>query len=74
MGKKSFNLKYDPKTDILHLAFGKAKKALSIEQEPEVFVRFDTKTHEMVGLTVLGFKQNFLSQKQDISIIPSASV
>lgn len=73
MGKKNFNLKYDPNTDILHVAFGKAKKALSIEQEPEVFVRLDPKTHEIVGVTVLGFKQNFLSQKQDITLIPSIS-
>lgn len=71
MGKKSFNLKYDPKTDILHVAFGKAQKAISVEQKPEVFVRLDPKTQEIVGLTVLGFKQNFLSQKQDITINPS---
>lgn len=73
MGKKSFNLKYDPETDILHLVFGKARKALSIEQEPEVFVRLDPKTQEIVGLTVLGFKQNFLTQKQDLTLLPSIS-
>ena len=71
MGKKTFNLKYDPDTDILHIAFGTAKKAVSIEQEPEVFVRVDPKTQEILGLTVLGFKHNFLSQKQDITFIPS---
>lgn len=73
MGKKSFNLKYDPETDILNIAFGRAKKAVSVEKEPEVFVRLDPKTHEILGLTVLGFKQNFLSQKQDISITPTIS-
>lgn len=71
MGKKSFNLKYDPHTDILHVSFGKAKKAISVEQEPEVYVRFDEKTHEILGLTVLGFKQNFLSRKHDLTIQPS---
>lgn len=74
MGNKSFNLKYDPETDILHIAFGKAHKAISVEQKPEIFVRLDPKTQEIVGLTVLGFKQNFISHKQDISIIPSVSV
>lgn len=73
MGKKNFNLKYDPDTDILHVAFGKAQKAVSIEQEPEVFVRLDPKTQEIVGLTVLGFKNNFLSKKQDITLFPSLS-
>lgn len=71
MGKKNFNLKYDPKTDILNIAFGKAKAAISIEQKPEVFVRLDPKSKEIVGLTVLGFKNSFLSKKQDITLIPS---
>ena len=73
MGKKTFNLKYDPETDILHLAFGKAKSAISVEQAPEVFVRINPKSQEIVGLTVLGFKQNFLNQKQDITIKPTLS-
>ncbi|OGG18919.1 hypothetical protein A3D78_05685 [Candidatus Gottesmanbacteria bacterium RIFCSPHIGHO2_02_FULL_39_14] len=73
MGKKNFNLKYDPKTDILHIAFGKAKESVSVEQEPEVFVRLDPKSKEIVGLTVLGFKNSFLSKKQDITLIPSFS-
>ncbi|MBI2612038.1 DUF2283 domain-containing protein [Candidatus Gottesmanbacteria bacterium] len=70
MGKKSFNLKYDPDTDILHVAFGKATKAISVEQKPEVFVRVDPQTHDIVGLTVLGFKENFLSRKQDLTLYP----
>lgn len=73
MGKKNFNLKYDPDTDILNVAFGNAKKAISVEQEQEVYVRLDPKTQEIVGLTVLGFKQNFLSQKQDLTLVPSIS-
>lgn len=70
MGKKGFNLKYDPDTDILHVAFGPARKAISVEKEPEVFIRISPKTQEIVGLTVLGFKENFLSRKQNISINP----
>lgn len=73
MGKKSFSLKYDPETDILNVAFGKAQKSVSVEQEPEVFVRINPKTQEIVGLTVLGFKQNFLSQKQNITVTPNLS-
>ncbi len=73
MAKKNFHLTYDPESDILHVAFGHAQKAISIEQQPEVFVRVHPKTHEIVGLTVLGFKNNFLTQKQDISYTPSIS-
>ena len=54
---KTFNFKYDPETDILNVSFGKARKAISIEQEPEVYVRVDPKTRETVGFTVLGFKK-----------------
>lgn len=73
MAKKQIHLAYDPETDILHVAFGKAKKAISVEQEPEVFVRIDPKTEEIVGLTMLGFKQNFLAKKQDITFSPTLS-
>lgn len=73
MGKKGFHLKYDPDTDILHVAFGQARRAISLEKEPEVFVRVDPKTHEIVGLTVLGFRQNFLKKKQEISYTPPLS-
>lgn len=72
MGKKDvFNLKYDPDTDILHVSFGKAKEALSVEQEPEVFVRVDPKTQKTVGFTILGFKK-YIGHKQNLQI-PSYS-
>jgi len=70
MAKKTIHLKYDPDTDILHLAFGSAKKAISVEREPEVFVRLDPKTQEIVGLTVLSFKNHFLSEKQTLTLSP----
>ena len=73
MGKKDFHLKYDPDTDILHVAFGAAKKAVSIEHEPEVFVRVAPKTHEIVGLTILGFKNSFLTKKQELTVAPIIS-
>lgn len=70
MAKKSLNLNYDPETDILHLSFGSAKKAVSIEREPEVFVRVEPKSGEIVGLTVLGFKNHFLKEKQSLTLVP----
>jgi len=68
MGKRSFNLNYDPETDVLNVAFGKARKAISYEQEPEVFVRVDSDTKEVIGITVLGFKKSFLATKQELAI------
>lgn len=37
MAKKAFHLVYDPQGDILNVSFGRAKRAVSVEQEPEVF-------------------------------------
>ncbi len=66
---KAFNIKYDPETDILNVSFGNAQKALSIEQEPEVYVRIDPKTKKTVGFTVLGFKEYF-AVKKNLRIFP----
>ncbi len=71
MAKKGFFLNYDKENDILNISFGPAKKAISFEQEPEVYLRVDPKTYKLVGLTVLGFKQSFLAHKQEVSITPA---
>lgn len=68
MAKKNFHLTYDHEADILHVSFGSAKKAISVEQDPEVFVRVDPATDTVIGFTVLGFKHHFLSRKQDLTI------
>ena len=66
---KTFNFKYDSEADILHVSFGKAQKAISVEQEPEVYIRIDPKTKKTVGFTILGFKQYFAT-KEDLRIFP----
>ncbi|HCS78127.1 TPA: hypothetical protein DIV55_00095 [Patescibacteria group bacterium] len=70
MGKQTFHLKYDPDTDILNVSFGRARKSVSVEQEPEVFVRIDTENQEIAGFTVLGFKNSFLTRKQELTFTP----
>ena len=70
MAKKGFFLRYDPKTDVLDVSFGKAQKAISVEQEPEVYYRVNPNSSELVGLTVLGFKGNFLGAKQELNLSP----
>lgn len=57
------SLGYDPKSDILEVAIGqKARAAISIEKEDEVFLRVDPASGEVVGMTILGFK-HYLTQK-----------
>ena len=57
------SLGYDPKSDILEVFIGqRARSAVSIEKEDEVFLRVDPVSGEEVGMTILGFK-HYLSQK-----------
>lgn len=71
MAKRGFYLNYDQENDILNISFGPAREAISYELEPEVYLRVSPKTHELLGLTVLGFKQSFLSQKQEVHLTPT---
>jgi len=57
-------LSYDQEDDILEVALGsRAREAISVEQDDEVFLRLDPDTRELVGLTVLGFKQYILGSE-----------
>lgn len=59
MDERKFHLVYDEETDILHIALGTAKEAISVEQDDEVFLRIAPDTGELVGLTILNFKGGF---------------
>ncbi|MBC8449526.1 MAG: DUF2283 domain-containing protein [Chloroflexi bacterium] len=67
-GRQGFHLAYDYETDILHMALGAARSAISIEQEADVFLRVDPDTHELVGLTILNFSRSFLQQRQKLDV------
>ncbi len=57
------SLGYDPKSDVLEVSIGpRARAAVSVEKEDEVFLRVDPLSGEVVGMTILGFK-HYLSQK-----------
>ena len=54
-------LNYDQEDDMLEVTLGRrASEAISVEQDDEVFLRLDPDTGELVGLTILGFKQYIL--------------
>ena len=58
-------LRYDQEDDILEVILGRrAREAISVEQDDEVFLRVDPDTGELVGLTILGFKQYLLGSEQ----------
>jgi len=51
---------YDEDADVLHLSFGKPRKAIGIDIGEGVVLRYDEKKKEVVGLTVLGMRARLL--------------
>jgi len=66
--RQGFRLVYDYETDILHVALGMARPAISIEQEADIFLRVDPDTEELVGLTILNFSKSFLQQRRELDV------
>jgi uncharacterized protein YuzE len=58
MGKK-LKFFFDKKGDILDIAIGKPKEAISREIGNDIVVRIDPKTKEIVGFTILNFEKRF---------------
>jgi uncharacterized protein YuzE len=52
---------YDKEGDVLDIALGHPRRAISREIDDDVFVRFDIKTHKVVGFSVLNFTKYFRS-------------
>jgi len=73
MDERKLHLIYDEETDILHIALGTAREAISIERDDEVFLRVDPNSGELLGLTILNFRDGFLKIRQSIEV-PLAKV
>jgi uncharacterized protein YuzE len=58
MGKK-LKFFFDKKGDILDIAIGKPREAISREIGNDIVVRIDPKTKEIVGFTILNFEKRF---------------
>lgn len=58
MGKK-LKFFFDKKGDVLDIAIGKPKTAISKEIGNDIVVRIDPKTKEIVGFTILNFEKRF---------------
>ena len=50
---------YDKEGDILDIAIGRPKAAISREIADDVFVRFDTKSRKVIGFSILNFTKWF---------------
>jgi len=57
--EKKLKFFFDKKGDVLDIAIGKPKEAISREIGNDVIIRIDPKTKEIVGFTILNFEKRF---------------
>lgn len=58
--KEKLNWEYDEEADVLYISTGEPTKALGLDVGEGVIVRYNEKTEEVVGLTIIGVKQRSL--------------
>lgn len=70
MDKKGLNEKltkinYDEVADVLYVSFGEARAGLALEVRQGDFVRVDPNTDDIVGITILDFRQRYMASGSD---------
>lgn len=61
---KPININYDKDVDVLYISFGKPKPAISIEVSDGNFVRVDAYTDKVVGITIIDFKEKYMTSSK----------
>jgi len=61
--EKNLKFSYYSPSDELNIHFGEPRPSISKEIADEVYVRFDSETHEIVGLTILNFRHRTIGAK-----------
>jgi len=61
------NIRYDDEADVLYIAFGEPRPAIGVEVTAGDVVRIDAASGEIVGITIIDFKDRYMqSPSQDI--------
>lgn len=61
LGKKeNLDWDYDEEADVLYISIVKPQKAIGVDVGEGIIVRYREDTKEIVGLTIIGFKERFL--------------
>jgi len=58
--QESINWDYDEEADVLYLSIKDPQMALGIDIGEGVIVRYNEDTKEVIGLTIIGFKERLL--------------
>jgi uncharacterized protein YuzE len=54
---RDLHFSYDAEGDVLYIAFDKGRKASSVSLNDHIILRFDARTDEAVGLTLVDFSR-----------------
>lgn len=57
---KNLKIRYDDSADVLYISFGDPRPAIAIEVNVGDLVRIDPSTREVVGITILDFKERYI--------------
>lgn len=61
--EKTLRFSYYPPSDELNIHFEEPRPCISKEIDDEIYLRLDSKTRAIVGLTILNFRQRFAKAK-----------
>jgi len=56
----NFQVRYDDSADVLYISFGDPRPGIAVEVNDGDLVRVDPYTDEIVGITLLDFKERYM--------------
>jgi hypothetical protein len=56
-----FKINYDILVDVLYISFGNTRSGIAIEITSGDFIRVDPYTDEIIGVTILDFKERYMT-------------
>lgn len=59
--KEKLNWDYDEDADVLYISITKPQEAIGIDVGEGIIVRYKEDSKEIVGLTIIGFKERFIN-------------
>lgn len=62
--KENLDWDYDEEADVLYISVKKPQKAVGLDVGEGIIVRYREDTKEVVGLTVLGFKERLMKKME----------
>lgn len=69
---KTYLISYDQEADVLYFNLSKDRKGYAQEIDSGIYARYDAKTHELIGLTILNFSKKFSKEFKEIEV-PASS-